>query len=233
MQENNGPGSANKWDPDPVLRTRTEVQAITHYLQTVSEPWTAEAAPAGLSGDPAAGQQLFADVGCLGCHGNIAEYGEAWIVNDLAERRLSEDPDADENEAYEQADTQFGGVGADIHPTERRLTGRIQAMMSDPALRGRVIWLLMTARIHLLSPDIRRPGRVGDLIIPVLDPRVWEGGTAGYPRLRVWQLPLTLDVGWYALSVHLGPGGHCVCSHDPLQKEDQEEKGQRKQGQQH
>ena len=43
-------------------------------------------------------------------------------------------------------------------------------MMSDPRLRGRVIWLLMTARIHLLSPDIRRPGRVGDLIIPVLDP---------------------------------------------------------------
>ena len=25
--------------------------------------------------------------------------------------------------------------------------------------------------IHLLSPDIRRPGRVGDLIIPVLDPQ--------------------------------------------------------------
>ena len=29
----------------------------------------------------------------------------------------------------------------------------------------------MTARIHLLSPYIRRPGRVGDLIIPVLDPK--------------------------------------------------------------
>ena len=42
--------------------------------------------------------------------------------------------------------------------------------MSDPLLRGKVIWLLVTARIHLLSPDIRRPGRVGDLIIPVLDP---------------------------------------------------------------
>ncbi len=42
--------------------------------------------------------------------------------------------------------------------------------MSDPQLRGRVVWLLMTARIHLLSPDIRRPGRTGDLIIPVLDP---------------------------------------------------------------
>lgn len=70
----------------------------------------------------------------------------------------------------DEADTQFGGVGPDAHETERRLTGKIQAMMSDTRLRGRVFWLLMTARIHLLSPDIRRPGRVGDLIIPVLDP---------------------------------------------------------------
>lgn len=70
----------------------------------------------------------------------------------------------------DEADTQFGGVGPETHDTERRLTGKIQAMMSDTRLRGRVIWLLMTARIHLLSPDIRRPGRVGDLIIPVLDP---------------------------------------------------------------
>ena len=71
----------------------------------------------------------------------------------------------------DEADTQFGRVDATAHATERRLTGKIQAMMSDPQLRGRVLWLLMTARIHLLSPDIRRPGRVGDLIIPVLDPK--------------------------------------------------------------
>ena len=70
----------------------------------------------------------------------------------------------------DEADTQFGGVGPGTHPTERRLTGKIQAMMADPRLRGKVKWLLMTARIHHLSPDIRRPGRVGDLIIPVLDP---------------------------------------------------------------
>jgi len=70
----------------------------------------------------------------------------------------------------DEADTQFGGVGSDTHETERRLTGKLQAMMSDTALRGRVAWLLVTARIHLLSPDIRRPGRVGDLIIPILDP---------------------------------------------------------------
>ncbi|MBN1902904.1 AAA family ATPase [Candidatus Sumerlaeota bacterium] len=71
----------------------------------------------------------------------------------------------------DEADTQMGGVGPETHDTERRLTGKIQAMMSDPALRGRIVWLLMTARIHLLSPDLRRPGRVGDLIIPVLDPQ--------------------------------------------------------------
>jgi SpoVK/Ycf46/Vps4 family AAA+-type ATPase len=70
----------------------------------------------------------------------------------------------------DEADTQFGGVGSDAHETERRLTGKIQGMMSEPKLRGKIIWLLMTARIHRLSPDIRRPGRVGDLIIPVLDP---------------------------------------------------------------
>jgi hypothetical protein len=70
----------------------------------------------------------------------------------------------------DEADTQFGGVGAETHSTERRLTGKIQAMMSDVKLRGKVTWLLMTARINLLSPDIRRPGRVGDLIIPILDP---------------------------------------------------------------
>jgi SpoVK/Ycf46/Vps4 family AAA+-type ATPase len=90
-------------------------------------------------------------------------------------------------------------VGADTHETERRLTGKLQAMMSDSALRGRVAWLLVTARIHQLSPDIRRPGRVGDLIIPILDPEGSEreeflrwalkGSVSGEPsREQVGQL---------------------------------------------
>ena len=70
----------------------------------------------------------------------------------------------------DEADTQFGEVGRDAHATERRLTGKIQAMMSDPQLRGKITWLLMTARIYNLSPDLRREGRVGDIVIPVLDP---------------------------------------------------------------
>lgn len=90
----------------------------------------------------------------------------------------------------DEADTQFGGVGEGAHETERRLTGKVQGMMSDPMLRGKVIWLLMTARIHLLSPDIRRPGRVGDLIIPILDPE-------GPDRLDFikWMLKPAGDVG--------------------------------------
>ena len=43
--------------------------------------------------------------------------------------------------------------------------------MSDPQLRGNITWLLMTARIYNLSPDLRREGRVGDMVVPVLDPR--------------------------------------------------------------
>lgn len=70
----------------------------------------------------------------------------------------------------DEADAQFGGVGKDTHETERRATAKFHEMMSDPKLRGNVVWLWMTARIHLLSPDILRPGRAGDFIIPVLDP---------------------------------------------------------------
>ena len=70
----------------------------------------------------------------------------------------------------DEADTMFGSLDSSSHETERRLTGKIQAMMSDPRMKGRVFWLLMTARVHRLSPDIRRPGRVGDVIIPILDP---------------------------------------------------------------
>lgn len=70
----------------------------------------------------------------------------------------------------DEADTQFGSVDGNSHETEKRLTGKIQAMMSDTKLRGKVVWLLMTARIEKLSADIRRPGRAGDLIIPILDP---------------------------------------------------------------
>lgn len=70
----------------------------------------------------------------------------------------------------DEADTQFGGVDEDAHATERRLTGKIQAMMADPVLKGKVIWLLLTARIHLLSEDLLRKGRAGDIVFAMTDP---------------------------------------------------------------
>ena len=101
----------------------------------------------------------------------------------------------------DEADTQFGDVGRDAHSTERRLTGKIQAMMSDPELRGNITWLLMTARIYNLSPDLRREGRVGDMVVPVLDPSEadredflrWTIGTAFNEKLPEEAFALLLE----------------------------------------
>jgi SpoVK/Ycf46/Vps4 family AAA+-type ATPase len=118
----------------------------------------------------------------------------------------------------DEADTQFGGVDANAHETERRLTGKVQQMMSDPKLKGKVTWVLMTARIHLLSPDIRRPGRGGDLIIPVLDPEgedrldfikwVLGGLDHEYAAMPVNQLNPATEMKWVSslLDETLPPG---------------------------
>ena len=71
----------------------------------------------------------------------------------------------------DEADAQFTSLSAENqHATEKRLQAGILSMMSDPKLRGKVKWLLLTARIDRLSHDMLRPGRPGSLIIPMLDP---------------------------------------------------------------
>jgi SpoVK/Ycf46/Vps4 family AAA+-type ATPase len=71
----------------------------------------------------------------------------------------------------DEAHTQLGGIGPDVHETEVRLTGAIMNMMSDPRFRGKIFWLLADARVQLLPPDVRQPGRPGDLMIAVTDPK--------------------------------------------------------------
>ena len=44
----------------------------------------------------------------------------------------------------------------EVHETERRLTGHIYNMMSDKSYRGRVVWILDTARPDEFDPDIQR-----------------------------------------------------------------------------
>ncbi len=83
----------NNSSPTDLLRTRTEVAAMTHYLLTTppapSAPaYEPEPVPASLAdaGDARRGRALFNSVGCLACHTNMAEHGRELIVDDLVER---------------------------------------------------------------------------------------------------------------------------------------------------
>lgn len=86
QQENNRAESLNSFDPDPVLRTQTEVAAVSKYLFAVSKPWKPLPKPEGLSGDAKRGKEQFKSHGCLACHSNLAEFGEEWITKDLVYR---------------------------------------------------------------------------------------------------------------------------------------------------
>ena len=46
--------------------------------------------------------------------------------------------------------------------------GNILKMMSDPVNRGRIVWVIITARPDRLEPDIKRSGRAGEHL-PVFD----------------------------------------------------------------
>lgn len=99
-QENNVNSSGrtqegfNAFDPDPELRTDTEIQAITHYLRVFSKPWKPLPLPENITPDPKRGEELFISIGCLACHVNLdahdplddqhRTFGENWIVKDIA-----------------------------------------------------------------------------------------------------------------------------------------------------
>jgi len=69
----------------------------------------------------------------------------------------------------DEADTAFGGRSGATHETEKRLFGNLIQMMGDPQNRGKIIWVLITARPDKLEPDIKRSGRAG-IHLPVFDP---------------------------------------------------------------
>lgn len=69
----------------------------------------------------------------------------------------------------DEADTMFARPGNQTHETEQRLFGNVIKMMGDPRNRGRIVWVLMTARPDALAPDFKRPGRCG-LHLPIFDP---------------------------------------------------------------
>jgi hypothetical protein len=69
---------------------------------------------------------------------------------------------------YDEADTEIGGRSAETHDVDRRLFGNILKMMSDPTNRGKIVWIIITARPDRLEPDIKRSGRAGEHL-PVFD----------------------------------------------------------------
>ena len=69
----------------------------------------------------------------------------------------------------DEADTVFGRPDGQTHETEARLFGNVIKMMGDTANRGRIVWVLMTARPDRLAPDLKRAGRCG-LHLPIFDP---------------------------------------------------------------
>ncbi len=95
-QENNyvASGLHNDPDPNPRLRTETEVAAMTHWLVSFSTPYEPEPAPEGMKPDAERGRVLFDSVGCLACHaaldhkrpGHDETLGVEWIAADLHHR---------------------------------------------------------------------------------------------------------------------------------------------------
>ena len=63
---------------------------------------------------------------------------------------------------YDEADTEIGGRSAQTHDVDRRLFGNILKMMSDSRNKGKIVWIIITARPERLEPDIKRSGRAGE-----------------------------------------------------------------------
>jgi|GEM_PF-533881 AAA+ superfamily predicted ATPase len=61
----------------------------------------------------------------------------------------------------DEGDTELGGRGRDVHEVDKRLFGKILRMMEDKKNKGRVCWIIITARPDKLEPDLKRSGRAG------------------------------------------------------------------------
>ena len=91
---------------------------------------------------------------------------------------------------YDEADTEIGGRGPQTHEVDRRLFGAMLKMMSDPRNRGRIVWIIITARPDRLEPDIKRSGRAGEHI-PVFD--VHGADREGYVTALFTRAGMDLD----------------------------------------
>jgi hypothetical protein len=70
----------------------------------------------------------------------------------------------------DEADKMLGNESAsEGNKVDDRVFGSFTAFMGDPEYRGKIFWLLLTARPYNLAPDTGRPGRVEEHV-PILAP---------------------------------------------------------------
>jgi SpoVK/Ycf46/Vps4 family AAA+-type ATPase len=74
------------------------------------------------------------------------------------------------DEADKMLGNERGDAGSGV---DERVFGALTAFMGDPAYRGKIFWLLLTARPFELAPDTGRPGRVEEHV-PILPPETLE-----------------------------------------------------------
>ncbi len=169
-QENNRAESADALDPHPKMRVEAEVAAIVECLFAVSEPAEMRTPPVGVVGKASWGQALFRSVGCLGCHGSIAEFGRQWYVRrqgvsgggrGSAAREYDiwryEDRVRDAMRTYpDETDTIFEPAPLRTHPTKRadiRIFTRYAPELSRVGSKASRAWLFS----WLTAPDRHAP----------------------------------------------------------------------------
>jgi hypothetical protein len=74
----------------------------------------------------------------------------------------------------DEADKMLGNEkGDDSSKVDERVFGAFTAFMGDPEYRGKIFWLLLTARPFNLAPDTGRPGRAEEHV-PILAPETFD-----------------------------------------------------------
>jgi SpoVK/Ycf46/Vps4 family AAA+-type ATPase len=74
----------------------------------------------------------------------------------------------------DEADKMLGNEKSDAgSKVDERVFGAFTAFMGDPDFRGKIFWLLLTARPFNLAPDTGRPGRVEEHV-PILAPETMD-----------------------------------------------------------
>ncbi len=73
----------------------------------------------------------------------------------------------------DEADKMLGNeTASEGNKVDDRVFGTFTAFMGDPEYRGKIFWLLLTARPYSLAPDTGRPGRVEEHV-PILAPETF------------------------------------------------------------